>query len=381
MGRQTVTIKLTYIVSHPIQYQAPLLCLISKEPKIELRVIFEKNPKKLGYYDPGFRRKVKWDFSLTRGYNNEYLYNTNLNDEIMNADVLWLHGWSSPTLWNALRIAKRMRVPVLMRGENCETAMPDGYGLRGWLKRRYINWVLSHCSAFLAIGSDNRDYYLNRGIPSHKIFLTPYSIDNDKFISMSKAFEPMREEFKSSLGIDMDQKVILFVGKFIPRKCPDIIIKAFNDIDWKRNTKPALIFVGDGEMEGELRNLAPNAIFLGFRNQSELAAVYNIADVLVLPSEREPWGLVVNEAMACGTAIVVSNEVGCAKDLLNNGCGEVFPCGDVLALANSVTHCLENSDPMGRISQTIIKKWGFSEDVMGLKQAINYIKFSNVDKT
>ena len=358
-----------------------MLRLISKEPQIILRVVFENNPENLDYFDPGFKRKIEWDLPLTDGYNNEYLSNTNLDNEIKNADVLWLHGWGSSVVRKALRIAKREGVPVLMRGENNDIAMPDGYGLRGLFKRWYINWILSHCSAFLAIGSDNKNYYLNRGIPNHQIFITPYAIDNNQFISSSNAFEPIRSDFKSGLGISAEQKIILFVGKLIPRKCPDIIIKALDQIDWKGNVKPALVFVGDGEMREKLINLAPTAFFLGFKNQSELPAIYNVADVLVLPSQREPWGLVVNEAMACGTAVIVSDEVGCARDLLNNGCGEVFPSGDVLALTKSIVYCLENSESMGKISQQTIKEWGFSEDIIGLNEAINYLGLRDVDNT
>jgi glycosyltransferase involved in cell wall biosynthesis len=358
-----------------------LLRLISEEPNIILRVIFENNPENLAYYDPGFDCKVEWDTPLTDGYNNEYLSNTNLDNEIRNADVLWLHGWGSSVFRKGLRIAKRHGVPVLMRGENCDIAMPDGYGLRGWLKRRYINWILKHCSAFLAIGSENQKYYLDRGVENHQIFMTPYAIDNESFILNSNSFELISSDFKSGLGISSEQKIILFVGKLIPRKRPDIIIKALNKIDWKGNTKPALVFVGDGEMREELVKLAPAAIFLGFKNQSELPAIYNIADVLILPSQREPWGLVVNEAMACATAIIASDEVGCATDLLNNGCGKVFPSGDVSALANSIVYCIKNSDTMGKISQITIKKWGFSEDIIGLKEAINYLDLQDVDNT
>ena len=346
-----------------------------------MRVVFENNPENLAYYDSGFKRKVEWDLPLTDGYNNEYLINTNLEEEINDADILWLHGCGSRTLRRALRIAKRLRIPVLMRAENCDIAMPDGYGLRGWLKRYYINRILSYCSAFLAIGSNNQKYYLNRGVSSNQIFKTPYAIDNEKFISGAKTVEPMRKKFKSQLGIGAEQKVILFVGKFIPRKCPHLLIKAYNRIDWGGNTRPALLFVGDGEMKGKLRDLAPDAIFLGFKNQSELPAIYSIADVMVLPSRREPWGLVVNEAMACGTAVIVSDQVGCATDLINDTCGRVFPSGDVGMLSSSIIHCLENSDSMGKVSKEIIINWGFSEDITGLKGAIRYMGSIDAGKT
>ena len=104
-----------------------MLRLISKEPQIILRVVFENNPENLDYFDPGFKRKIEWDLPLTDGYNNEYLSNTNLDNEIKNADVLWLHGWGSSVVRKALRIAKREGVPVLMRGEitiqQCQMAM------------------------------------------------------------------------------------------------------------------------------------------------------------------------------------------------------------------------------------------------------------------
>ena len=136
---------------------------------------------------------------------------------------------------------------------------------------------------------------------------------------------------------------------------------------------PALVFVGEGEMGDKLRTLAPDAIFLGFRNQSELAALYDMADVLVLPSGREPWGLVVNEAMACATAVITSDRVGCAGDLVTDDCGIVFPNGDENGLAAALSRCLRNSDAMGRAAQKAIRRWSFDEDLRGLRQAIDYV--------
>jgi len=378
LGRSVINTKVTYLVSHPIQYQAPLLRRIANEEGISLRVIFEKNFSGSPHYDSGFRRDIKWDVPLTEGYNSVSVVDTSLFSEIRNAEVLWLHGWETPLMHKALLLARFLGTPVLMRGENSDLAMPDGTGIKGWFKRCYINWVLSFCHAFLAIGTENKKYYLHRGISENQIFLTPYAVDNEYFEMKAKAAIPQRDKLRLKLGITPGKKIILFVGKFMPRKRPDVLVQAINSVDWEIGKKPALIFVGGGEMETRLRTLVPNAIFLGFKNQSELASFYDIADVLVLPSEREPWGLVVNEAMACGTAVIVSDQVGCATDLLNDECGKVFSSGDVRALADSIVYCLLHSKEMGEIAGSAIKKWGFSEDIIGFNQAINYIRSPDV---
>ena len=371
LGGPAVTIKLTYLVSHPIQYQAPLLRRIAQEDGIDLRVVFENLLPENTYYDPGFKRQIKWDIPLTDGYENTILSETSLHAEINNSDVIWLHGWGSSVMLRALMIARQLNTPVLMRGENCDLAMPDGIGPKGWLKKIYISWILHRCQAFLAIGTENRNYYLQRGVQNSKIFLMPYAVDNDFFTA--KAALHQVNKIRSELGIAPSQKVILFAGKFLARKNPDLLIHAINSVSHWDNGEPVLVFAGSGEMERKLRKLAPKAIFLGFKNQNELPLLYGMADIFVLPSEREPWGLAVNEAMACGTAVIVSDQVGCAADLLNDECGKVFPSGNINALANDLVYCLQHSTEMGLAARSRIKEWGFEMDVEGLKQATNYV--------
>jgi glycosyltransferase involved in cell wall biosynthesis len=380
VGRSAVAIRITYFVSHPIQYQAPLLRRIAAEEGVDLRVVFEKRPADQGFFDTGFKRPVEWDVPLTEGYEHTFLADTDPISEIKGADVLWLHGWGSPIMRKVLTQACRPGVPVLMRGENCDLAMPDGKGPRGWLKRRYIAWVLKRCHAFLAIGMVNKNYYLRRGISPDRIFPMPYAIDNENFTAKAKEVASQRLNLKAEFDIAPEQKVVLFVGKFMPRKRPDFLVRAMNRVDWL-GVKPALVFVGSGELEKELRVMAPDAVFLGFQNQSALPAFYDMADVMVVPSEREPWGLVVNEAMACGTAVIASDQVGCAVDLIDDACGRIFPSGDVSALADALVICLENSEQMGMAAETTIRQWGFEADIEGLKQAIDYVKSGDDTKS
>ena len=137
---------------------------------------------------------------------------------------------------------------------------------------------------------------------------------------------------------------------------------------------PAVIFVGDGEDKSALKDLAPDAIFPGFVNQGDLPAYYDLADVFVLPSEKEPWGLAVNEAMACGTAVVVSDQVGCAPDLIDKSVGAVFPSGDADALADALTQCLAHADEMGKQAAAKISGWDFDADIKGLLAALDQVR-------
>ncbi len=365
-------VKLTYFVSHPIQYQAPLLQRIAAEDSIQFRVIFENIPPAGRQYEPGFGATIAWDVPLTEGYDNAVLDDTDMRSEIAAAEIIWLHGWQSRTLRRALRHARRLHKPVLMRGENCDIAMPDGTGLRRLAKRVFLNNIFGSCSAFLTIGSENAKYYRDRGVAEEKLFLTPYAIDNRRFTAAAAAAAPDRAARKSALKLAPDRPVILFVGKLERRKRADLLAEAYLKADFG-GTQPALVFVGSGEMEPALRKRVPGAMFPGFCNQSELPALYDMADVVVLPSEREPWGLVVNEAMACATAVVVSDQVGCAGDLVTSDCGIVFPSGDADALAAALVRCLENSAAMGRAGREAISKWSFDEDLRGLKQAIGYV--------
>lgn len=372
MAGTAAAVRLTYIVSHPIQYQAPLLQRIAGEADIRLRVVFENGAATRDPYDPGFQREVRWDIKLTEGYDNIDLAATSLGREIRRADVLWLHGWQSSTLRRAIVLARRDRTPVLMRGENCDLAMPDGRGLRRIAKRVYVAAIFRGCSAFLTIGSENAQYYLGRGVPKERLFFTPYAVDNDRFMAAAAAARPDRARLKATMGLAADRPVILYVGKQARRKRTDLLVRAFLEADFG-GADPALVFVGGGEMEGTLRGLAPDAVFAGFRNQSELPAFYDMADLLVLPSEREPWGLVVNEAMACATAVITSDRVGCAKDLVSADCGAVFPHGDRAALAAALARCLRHSGAMGRAARDAIRKWSFEEDLRGLRRAIDYV--------
>lgn len=362
-------INLLYVVSHPIQYQAPLLQRIAIHPNIRLTVLF------LHYadcaFDPGFGRSVRWDIPLLDGYNHAVLNFSELGDHLSQADVVWLHGWHGIAMKRVLLAACRRGIPVLMRGENWLGAMPEAAGWRGASKRIYLRMIFSCCRAFLVIGSQNAAYYSRLGIPPERLFAMPYAVDNEFF--GARATSESANQMRSSLGLPAERPIILFAGKLMRRKHPDTLLAAWR-MAFPAQNRPLLVFVGDGEMSAELRHQAGEDVyFLGFRNQTELPALYAMADIFVLAAEREAWGLAINEAMACGTAVIASTECGAAYDLLDDNCGVMVEPGNVTGLADALQHILPRAREMGDAARRRVATWSFEADLTGLDQALSSV--------
>ncbi len=375
---QDITLRLLYLVSHPIQYQAPLLRKIAAESDIDLHVLFEHLDTAERYHDSGFHQDITWDVPLTEGYAHAAVQGVvHLGKEIARADVLWVHGWDTGLKRKALKLAKKAGVPVLMRGENTDAAMPDGWGLRGLLKRFYLARIFANCSGFLCIGSDNRQYYERRGIGSERLFSMPYTVDNDFFSTHVEQAKPGRGLLRKDLGIPENSPVVLYAGKLQARKHPLTLLQAFERLDPEKTDIPFLLYVGDGEqratLERDAAGLGERVRVLGFKNQTELPAYYDLADVFVLASEKEPWGLGVNEAMVGGCVPIVSDECGCAQDLADDACGRIVKPGNAQALSDALGDLLSDRPrlkAMGEAAKTRISTWGLDESVAGLLQAL-----------
>jgi len=231
---------------------------------------------------------------------------------------------------------------------------------------------------FLAIGTANREYYRAHGVSDSRIFVAPFCVDNDRFIADSDAASQNRPTYRSKLGIYDDRPVFLFVSKLQHRKHPDDLLMAAAGLA-KKGFGVHVVIAGSGPMLGELKALAAslrlsNVTFLGFVNQAELPGLYAASDVFVFPSEEEPWGLVVNEAMCAALPIVVGRSVGCVPDLLREGTNG-FACTpgrpDTLEAALEL---LANDSSlrreMGEESRRMISKWGYEECKNGFLRAI-----------
>ena len=385
--------RLAYLVSHPIQYQAPLLRRVAADPEIDLHVLFMSDFSTRAYKDEGFGVEVKWDVPLLEGYSYEFLPQrgeaARNAEDIRNHDVgkvvtrdrfdvLWSHGYSMRTSLTALLLARMRGLPTLVRSENQRTGIQRGRF--GKAKDRAVRGVLRLPSAFLTVGTLNADYYREMGVSDDRMFSVPYAIDNDRFHQQALDAAARRGELQAELGLQPGRPVILFASKFMKRKRAIELLRAYQILVAQGGRKPYLLFVGDGEQRPELEAAIDDKEsirLLGFRNQTELPRFFDLCDVFVLPSDSEQWGLVVNEVMCAAKAVIVTDEVGSHADLVKPGeNGHVYRVGDVEALAGCLADVLssgERSAEMGRRSWEIVREWGFDADLRGLKAAISSV--------
>jgi glycosyltransferase involved in cell wall biosynthesis len=395
-------IRIAYVVSHPIQYQAPLLRRIALEKSLDLTVLFLSDFSTRAYRDSGFTHDIAWDVDLLHGYKSKVLHAWGERDKLGflkpltvgverelqdgRYDVVWLHGYAHHAHLRALAAAKRRGLKVLLRGESHSSSSVRRSPMGAVLKKTLMTSLFRYIDGFLAIGTANRDYYLSHGVSPERIFMMPYAVDNQRF--QAAATDDARNEVARSLGLTSDRPVILFASKLQPRKRPGDLWEAYAALSPNGIDEPApwLIFVGEGSeraaLEAEVaRRHWTSVRFAGFQNQTKLPAYYAISDVLVLPSEREPWGLVVNEAMNAGKAIVVSDQVGAAPDLVADGVnGYVVPVGDVGTLSSRLRQITSDralARSMGVKSLERISQWDFEADVTGLSQALTWCLASN----
>lgn len=341
--------RVAMVTTHPIQYQVPWLRKLAAQDDIDLRVFFAMIPD-AAEQGREFGVAFSWDIPLLDGYSYTLLENRarapsltkfggcdtpQIYREIRcgRFDAVIVNGWVAKSCLQALWACRRTETPCIVRGE------VNGLRPRAAWKRWLHRLLLAQYSAFLAIGSNNRRYYLEAGVPENRIFRTPYCVDNERFGAAAESLRraPGRAALRARFGLDLDRPVFLFSGKFVEKKRPMDIVEALGRLQESGKSGVQVLMVGDGPLAGELRARAAGLPmrFAGFLNQSEISAAYALADALVLPSDHgETWGLVVNEAMACALPALVSDQVGCAVDLVTPGrTGDVYPCGDVAALA------------------------------------------------
>jgi glycosyltransferase involved in cell wall biosynthesis len=210
--------------------------------------------------------------------------------------------------------------------------------------------------------------------------MTPYSVDNAFFMGRAQDLEDQKRVLKEKEGIPANSPVILFCGKLYAVKRPLDILKAFALLE--PSLRASLVFVGDGPLRAEMERFVAqqrvaNVFFLGFRNQQELPRCYALADLLVLSSASETWGVVLNEAMCSKLPLIVSDRVGAAVDLVRNGNnGFIYPMGNIEALTECMRRVIKDDEvrkEMGLSSLEIIKRWGPEESVKGVLKCLEAV--------
>lgn len=394
-------VRIAYLVTHPIQYQAPLLRRIAAEPGVELHVFFRSNISVESYFDEEFGGKVEWDVPLLEGYDHDFLpafgptnrlsrwhpLNHGLFARLKRGkfDVLWVHGYSVWFHMLALLQARLLGIRTLLRDEATMISRPRSrFNLL--VKKVYHRALDLLVDRYLTIGKLNHAYYLAHGVKEEKLRNVGYAVDNAYFRGLCERASANREEFRHSLGLEPGRPIMLYASKLTERKRADELLTAHATIrrENRLENPPYLVIVGSGELEPELRRRVaddeiPDVHLVGFKNQSELPAFFDLCDVFVLTSQHEPWGLIVNEVMNAGKPVIISTDVGCGPDLVRNGeNGFILPVGDVAGLTDSLVTILgdpEGAKRMGAASLETITDWNFERNVDGLLGACRSLGF------
>jgi glycosyltransferase involved in cell wall biosynthesis len=247
-------------------------------------------------------------------------------------DALVVNGWVVKSCLQGLAACRKLKLPCLVRGE--ATVLRR----RAWWKSLLHRRLLQRYAATLYIGEANRAFYEHHGVPASMLFPSLYCIENSRFQQTAREWNGRTAELRRRFGVPDDVVCYVFAAKFVDKKHPLELLQSFARCV-ADGARAHLLLVGDGELHAACREYATAhalpVTFTGFLNQSQIAEAYLAGDCLVLPSDAgETWGLVVNEAMACGRPAIVSSLVGCRADLIVPGeSGDAFSYGDWESLA------------------------------------------------
>ncbi|MES2417952.1 MAG: glycosyltransferase family 4 protein [Bacteroidota bacterium] len=388
--------KLAIIITHPIQYYAPVFRLLARS--CQLKVFYTLG--KQNDYDAGFKQAITWDIPLLEGYEYEFLANNSKNPgahyfggianplllkriEDFLPDAILVYGWSYKSHLKAIRHFKG-KIPVWFRGDS--NLLDEKPGLKKYIRHLFLKWVYKHIDKAFYVGTANKAYYVAFGLKATQLVFAPHAIDNNRF---SENRQAEAKQLRESLGLKGREYLIAFAGKFEPKKDPEILLSAFIELNL---SNVHLLFVGNGILEENLKDQSKkmsaerttkseqrttNIHFIDFQNQSQMPAVYQACDLFCLPSKGpgETWGLAINEAMAAGKAILVTNKVGCAIDLVKNEVnGAIFEAGNRNELKNKLTSLVENPErlfEMGNQSANEIKEWTIEKQAQIIINELN----------
>jgi len=388
--------KLAIITTHPIQYYAPVFKELQLNGRLHIKVFYTWGEEAMIKFDKGFGKTIQWDIPLLSGYTYEWIKNTAkdkgthhftgiINPDLIRKIEAWqpnallIYGWANSSHLKVLCYFKN-KLPVFFRGDS--TFLGRNNGLKKMIKKFFLKWVYKHVDYALYAGTRNKIYFTEYGLLEQQLIFAPHAVDNSRFC-VDKSIEA--NDLRISLGILETDIVITFAGKFDQKKDPLTLLHAFSDFQREhlqnnpdQHANVHLLFVGNGLLEQRLKSEAAfqnNIHFLDFQNQRKMPIIYQACDIFCLPSVSETWGLAVNEAMAGSKAILVSDKVGCAIDLVRDGYnGATFTAGSKSNLTENLKILVEQGKggiaAMGKHSKLIIDKWTVMEQVRAITSAV-----------
>lgn len=335
-------LRITWVVSHPIQYYTPLFKELSKFKELNLTICYLSRRGTKPYFDKEFSKVIQFDTDLISGYNHIFLRNfssikNSLNffahinpgiasQIIRNSDTVIFQSWNSVSSIFGIILCILTKKRFYVRSDSNILGLDFKSNLLGKLKRIVKNILivplLKKCTGILTIGTRNEDYFKYLGISDSKFLRVPFSVDTKMFTQSLEGKMQLKSRFCLEYNFDPKKKIFLFVGKIrVSKGVFDLLDQATHMLE------SYFVFVGDGTDFDKLERLSkslPNVLIMGFRNQSELPAIYGAADFIILPSHYESWGLSVNEGIAAGCVPIVSDVCGCSPELVETTSNLIF---------------------------------------------------------
>ena len=324
-------------------------------------------------YDPGFNKTIEWDIPLLEGYEYEFLENAAkdkgshhfrgiINPAIIKKikawqpDAILVYGWKFHSHVKVMRYFKN-KIPVWFRGDS--TLLDEQNNFKSSVKNIFLKWIYRHIDVAFYTGTNNKKYFQQYGLKPNQLVKALHAVDNDRFANLNGRHSAEASRLRADLKMDTDTLVFLYAGKLSPKKGVEPLLKAFKTL---AGSKVHVLIVGNGPLEAHLKkNYAAenNITFINFKNQTQMPVVYQLCDVFVLPSTGpgESWGLAVNEAMAAGKPVIVSDKCGCAVDLVVNGKnGFTFIAGDINDLALKMKTMINSKNELGKWSENSLSR-------------------------
>jgi glycosyltransferase involved in cell wall biosynthesis len=357
--------------THPIQYRAPVFReLMKKLPQAEI-VFFNSrfDGKKWWFQEVDKIPKQEFGLPLESGYRNRTLETQKLSfiekvaalNRVLGEEkpqAVLFYGYYQVEHWILRILCAQKKIPLIFVGETFDWR---GSLFRQGINRVLVNYFFRKVAGFIAIGKRTVEYYRQWGVSPSKITSAKYCTDLAPFVLPEPEANTVRSEIRKSLGISPDAFLLLFVGRLFDRKRPQDLLEIH--LNLQKQGLVHTVFVGNGELSEVLQSKAagtPNVHFVGFKNQNEIKNFYYAADLLVVPSDFETWGLVVNEAFSCRLPALVTDQCGVAGDLVLSGqTGDIYPVGDCKAATEKIIRLVKD--------RSIAKTWGMNARALVLK--------------
>lgn len=351
---------LLIIETNPIHYHAPVYRAIENKWGVQVKSLYGSDFTLSGYFDRDFQTRFSLDIDVpstpdqctflsrvseggARCFEEVTAKGMRQALSTLKVQAILVTGYSPLFHLHAFLNACRAAVPILFRAET--TNFPARNHWRRSTRNLLLRFLYSKCARLLPIGKRSYSHYLQLGCPAQKLVLSPYCVDTKPFRCDETARQDLRSVTRAALGVSSDSLVLLFSGKLINHKRPLMILEAVRMLPETLRQRITVAYLGNGpELDSILKfsNLAPsvNTVCIGFKGQSELSPYYHAADLFVLPSKSETWGLVVNEALHHGVPCVVTDTVGCALDLVQSGVTGEIAAGSPESLAQTIQRAL-----------------------------------------